>query len=211
MHQASPVRGCARVDDPVQDGVAQVDVRRGHVDLRPQDARAVRELARAHAREQVEVLLDATGPGTASSCPARSACRGSRGSRRRSGRRRTRCPCSIEVDGPVVQLLEVVGRVVEVARPSRSPSQRTSASIASMYSCSSFSGFVSSNRRLQRPPNSLRDAEVEADRLRVADVEVAVGLGREAGDGDRDPARGDVGGDDLADEVAALDDVRSGG
>src|SRR3546814_6502636 len=45
--------------DPVQRRVAQVDVAAGHVDLRAQGARGVGELARAHAPEQVEVLLDA--------------------------------------------------------------------------------------------------------------------------------------------------------
>ena len=48
------------------------------------------------------------------------------------------------------------------------------------------------------------DAEVEADGLGVADVEVAVGLRREAGDDARRRALAQVGGDDLADEVAAL-------
>ena len=86
--------------------------------------------------------------------------------------------------------------------------------MASMYSCSSLIGFVSSNRRLQWPPNSVGDAEVEADGLGMADVEVAVRFGREAGDRGPDPAGGDVGGDDVADEVAALrgldDDVGGG-
>ena len=47
-----------RVEDAVQDRVAQVDVGRGHVDPGAQHARAVGELAGAHAREQVEALLD---------------------------------------------------------------------------------------------------------------------------------------------------------
>jgi hypothetical protein len=46
------------------------------------------------------------------------------------------------------------------------------------------------------------DAEVEADRLGVADVQVAVGFGREAGD---DPpgviSGGHIGGDDFANEI----------
>ena len=46
------------VPDAVDHRVAQVDVRRRHVDLRAQHARAVRELARPHPLEQVEVLLD---------------------------------------------------------------------------------------------------------------------------------------------------------
>src|SRR4029079_6750636 len=49
-----------------------------------------------------------------------------------------------------------------------------------------------------------RDPEVQADRLGMADVEVAVGLGREAGNRGGDPSGGDVGRDDLADEVAPL-------
>ena len=48
------------VDDPVQDGVAQVDVRRRHVDPGTQDSRAVRELTVAHPLEQVEALGDGT-------------------------------------------------------------------------------------------------------------------------------------------------------
>ena len=47
-----------RVDDPVQDGVAEIYVGRGHVDLRAKHPGAGRELARAHAGEQVEVLVD---------------------------------------------------------------------------------------------------------------------------------------------------------
>jgi hypothetical protein len=45
------------------------------------------------------------------------------------------------------------------------------------------------------------DAEVQADRLGVADVQVAVGLRRKTGDGGGVFAGGQVIGDDLADEV----------
>ena len=164
---------------------------------------AVRELARAHAREQVEVLLDA---------PV--AVRRVRpGARQRAARLADlvgglvvdeRVPRPDQVDRPVVELLEVVGRVEDRSSPQSKPSQRTSASMASMYSCSSFSGLVSSNRRLQVPPNSLRDAEVEGDRLGMADVEVAVGLGREPRDEGGEATGGEVRGHDVADEVAAL-------
>src|SRR5947208_17156212 len=47
----------------------------------------------------------------------------------------------------------------------------------------------------------LRDPEVERDRLRVADVEVSVRLGREAAHDLRDPALAHAGGDDLAAEI----------
>lgn len=45
--------------DAVQDRVAQVHVRRRHVDLGAQHTLAILELAGLHAREQVEVFLDA--------------------------------------------------------------------------------------------------------------------------------------------------------
>src|SRR5947207_2976938 len=46
------------------------------------------------------------------------------------------------------------------------------------------------------------DAEIERDGLGVADVQVAVRLWREPGHDLRVPLRGDIGGDDVADEVA---------
>ncbi len=46
------------VQDPVQHRVAQVDVRRGHVDPGAQHPRPVGELARPHPLEEIEVLLD---------------------------------------------------------------------------------------------------------------------------------------------------------
>jgi hypothetical protein len=47
----------------------------------------------------------------------------------------------------------------------------------STYSTSSFAGLVSSKRRLQTTAKFARDAEVQADGLGVADVQVAVRLG----------------------------------
>ena len=125
-----------------------------------------------------------------------------RGSPRRSGCRRRPCPCSISCTAQLVELLEVVGGVDAARRSSRSPSQRTSSWIASTYSTSSFVGLVSSKRRLQVPPNSRGDAEVQADRLGVADVQVAIRLGREArGDAPAVLPRLHVVRDDGADEV----------
>ena len=72
-----------------------------------------------------------------------------------------------------------------------------------MYSCSSRVGLVSSNRKWQRPENSCGDAEIERDRLGVADMQIAVRLRRKAR---HDPAvlfRVEIGLDDIADEIAA--------
>ena len=51
--------------DPVEDRVAQVDVRRGHVDPGAQDPRPVRELAAPHARRTGRGSRRPTDPGTA--------------------------------------------------------------------------------------------------------------------------------------------------
>ena len=90
------------------------------------------------------------------------------------------------------------------------PSQRTSAMMESTYSCSSLVGLVSSKRRLHRPPKLLGDAEIEADGLGVADVQVAVGLGRKAGHNPAVLARGQVVGDDLADKIQGTGGLGSG-
>ncbi len=52
------------------------------------------------------------------------------------------------------------------------------------------------------PAEFLRDAEIQADRLGVADMEVAVRLGRKAGHHLFGAAGVEVGLDDVADEVA---------
>jgi hypothetical protein len=49
----------------------------------------------------------------------------------------------------------------------------------------------------------LRHAEVQADRLRVADMEIAVRLGRKAGDDVAVPTRIEIGADDISNEVLA--------
>ena len=55
---ASPMmRG---VPDAVEHRIAQPHVGRAHVDLRSQRARAIREFARFHAREEIEVFFDRT-------------------------------------------------------------------------------------------------------------------------------------------------------
>ena len=70
------------------------------------------------------------------------------------------------------------------------------------YSCVSLTGLVSSETQAEVPPGFLRDAEVEADRLGVPDVQIAVGLRREPRD-DLSPgfARVEILRNDLADEV----------
>ena len=58
----APLAAGLMMDHPVADAIehriAQVDVGRGHIDPRPQRACAVGKLARAHAPEEIQVLLD---------------------------------------------------------------------------------------------------------------------------------------------------------
>ena len=104
------------VQDAVQDRIAQVHVGRRHVDLRPQHACAVGELAGAHAAEQVEVLLDraiAVGRvlprfGQRAALAAHPI-----------GRRIIDIGLALadQVFGPFVELLEIVRRVIEMLAP----------------------------------------------------------------------------------------------
>ena len=56
-------------------------------------------------------------------------------------------------------------------------------------------------RRLQRPTELRRHAEIERDRLGVADVQVAVGFGRKPCQDATDPAGREVILDDVPDEM----------
>ena len=51
-----------RMEDTVHDGITHIDVRTGHVNLRPECVDAVGELAGAHPSEQLEVLIDRAIP-----------------------------------------------------------------------------------------------------------------------------------------------------
>ena len=107
------------VQDAVEHRIAQVDVAGRHVDLGAQHARAVRKLAGAHAAEQVEVLLDAA--------VAERAVLAGLGQRAAVD---AHLVLALVVDiglagadqvlGPGVELLEIIGRVIEVLCPSRS-------------------------------------------------------------------------------------------
>src|SRR5205085_1950197 len=56
--------------------------------------------------------------------------------------------------------------------------------------------------QMAAPGEFLGDAEIEADRLGVTDMEITVGLGRKAGDDLADAPRGDIRRDNVADKIA---------
>ena len=74
--------------------------------------------------------------------------------------------------------------------------------MASMYSCSSLVGIGVVEAQVALAAELLRDAEIERDRLGVADMEIAVRLRRKAGDHLLDAPGGEVSGDNIADEIA---------
>ena len=108
---------------------------------------------------------------------------------------------SDEVDRPGVQLLEVVGGVVEAVTPVEpEPADVRLDCVEVLLLLLERVGVVEA--QVAAAAELGGDAEVQADRLGVADVQVAVRLGREARHRRADAARRDVRGDDLPDEVA---------
>ena len=191
-----------RVEDPVQDRVAQVHIGGRHVDPCAQHARAVGELAGAHALEEVEILFDRPLAPWALST--------------RLGERAPVLTDLVggevvdvglagldEVDRPLVELLEVARRIVEVLAPVEpQPADVGLDGVDVLLLFLHGVGVVEA--QVAAATELLGDTEVDVDRLHMADVEVAVRLGGEAGDDGLVPALAKVGGDDLADEVATL-------
>ncbi len=188
------------VPDAVEHRVAHVDVRRRHVDLRAQHVGAVGELARAHAPEQVEVLVDRAS--AERRVGARFGQRAAMGADL-VGRVRVDVgeAAPDQVLGVLVEPLVVV-RGVELAVV---PVEAEPADVLldGVHVLDVFLDRVGVVEAQVAAPAVLGgDAEVEADGLGVADVQVAVRFGREAGDHLAGvDAAGHVGGDDLADEV----------
>ncbi len=191
-----------RVEDAIQDRVAQVDVGRRHVDARAQHASSIGELAGAHAREEVEALL--RGPVPPRALPA--------GLGERAAVLADLVGAEVvhvglagpdQIDGPLVELLKVVRSEVEVLAPVEpQPADVGLDGVDVLLLFLHRVGVVEA--QVVAPAVLKGDAEAEADRLRMPDVEVAVRLRREAGDDGLVPPLAQVGGDDLADEVAAL-------
>ena len=170
-----------------------------HVDLRAQHACAIREFAGAHAAEKVEVLLDA-----AVAERARSARLGQRAAARAHLLRALVVDIGLagadQVLGPVVELLEIVRGVEEVVAPVEAePAHVALDGVDVLLLLLHRVGVVEA--QVAAPAELLGDAEIQADRLGVADMQVAVRLRRKAGDDAGVTAGGEVGADDVADEV----------
>ena len=108
-----------------------------------------------------------------------------------------------QVHGVLVQLLEVVGREVQAGPLESQPPH------VLLDRLDVLDVFLRRVRvvepQVARSAELLRDAEVQADRFGVADVQVAVRLGREPCGHARNPARLQIVRHDRADEVLRRD------
>ena len=189
------------VQDAIEHGVAQIDVARGHVDLGAQHAGAVRKLAGLHAAKQIEVFLHRAvaeravlaGFGQRAAREPDLLLRSGR--RHRRGRRGSGPPPSRRAarNNPRHRTGSCPSRSRASAR--RPGSNRCIPALPWSDWCRRSAGG-SGRRKL------LRDAEIERDRLGVADMQIAVRLRREPGH-DLPVSLGvQIGLDDVANEIA---------
>ncbi len=192
--------GMRGMQDAVQHRIAQVHVRRGHVDLRAQHARAVGEFAGPHAPQQVEVLLD--GPVAIGAVLAGLGQRAPLGAHF-GGRRvvHVRLAFPDQMLGPRVQLLEVIRCVVEMFAPVEAqPVHVALDRVDELLLFLRRIGVVEA--QMATAAELLCDPEVQADGLGVADMQIAVRLRRESGDHLGHASGLDVALDHLTNEVA---------
>ena len=107
-----------------------------------------------------------------------------------------------QVLGPAVKLLEIIRGVIEVLAPVEAEPAHVALDGVDIFLL--FLGRIGVvEAQIAVAAELLRDAEIEADRLGVADMQIAVRLGRKAGDHLLDAPGVEVGLDDVADEIAA--------
>ena len=169
--------------DAVDRRVAHVDVGRAHVDLGAQDHAAFGVLAGAHLAEQAQRFLDR--PVAERGIGAGLGQRAARLARLVGGLLvDVRVAGLDQVLGKAIHVLEVVARVVEVAflavlPVEADPAHGVEDAVDELLVFLDRVGVVEAH--VAAPAEVARQAEVQADALGVADVQVAVGLRRKAG------------------------------
>ncbi len=165
------------VQNAVEHRVAHDEVFGRHVDLRPQHVRAVGELSRFHPFEKIEILLDrpiairAVLPRLSERAAVLADLIG--GEAAHIG-----LTLPDELQRPLVELLEIIGGVVLPVVPAEA--EPADIFLDRIDVLDIFLGGVGVVEAEVAGAAELQgDAEVEADRLRVADVQVAVWLGGE--------------------------------
>jgi hypothetical protein len=154
---------------------------------------------RPHAAEQIEVFLDGSvTPGTIAS----------RLGQRAAGEAHflLRLVVDIGLAGadqvlrPLVELLEVVRCVIEMGSPVEAePAHITLDGVDVLLFLFRRIGVIEA--QVTAATELLRNAEIEVDRLGVANMQIAVGLRRKAGHHGGVALRGEIRLDDIADEI----------
>ena len=167
-----------RAANPVQRRIAHVQVGRGHVDLRPQHVLAVFELAGLHAREQIEVLLHRAIAIRAVAARFRE--RASVCARLISRQFVDVClALPNQLDGELIQLLEIIRRVEHRVPRESEPGDVLLDRVDVLDIFFRRIGVV--EPQIARAATFGSDAEIEADRFGVPDVEIPVRLRRKSG------------------------------
>ena len=165
--------------NPIEGRVTHVNIGRGHVNLRSQRFRSIRELSRSHPREQIQVFLDRTIAPWAFFA------------------RNGRCAAIFDqlvgskianvsfaqfdqFDRVLIELLEIVRGVEHILAPIKSEPADIRLDRIDI-----FHVFASGIRVVETQiANALvlqSDPEIEANRLGVADVQITVGFGWKSG------------------------------
>ena len=191
----------------VEDRVAQIDVRRRHVDFRAQHVRAIRELASAHALEQIEIFC-----GAAIAIRRILAGLGERATIRPHlvGRDRIDVGDALvdQADGKGEKLFVVIRRVILAFAPVEPEPAHVVFDRIDVFDVF-FDRIGVVEAEVAVAAEFLRDPEIEADRLSVADVQIAVWFGREArDDAPPVPSGGDVRRHDLPNEIRRVQTLR---
>ena len=194
--------------DTIHDRIAQVDVRSSHVDLGAQRAGAIGELAVLHAFKELQILLDrAIAEGAVGAGMVRRAAMFAH----LIGRQVADVGLALldELDGPFVDLLEIIRRVVEPVPLEADPADILHDGIDVLLLFLLRVGIIEA--QVAGAAVLLGGAEVQADRLGMADVQVAIGFGRKArGNPASELATLEIGFDDLMDEVERASRVSRG-
>ena len=166
------------VADAVEDGVAHVEVAAGKVDLRAQGVFALRELAVLHALKQIEVFLDrAVAPRADGGTGGVAAVLAELVGRELADIGQTLLD---QLDRELVGLLKIVRAVVEAVAPVEA--QPVDVLLDRVDELGILLGGVGVvHAEVAQAAEMLGRAEVDRQRLAVADVQIAVRLGREAG------------------------------
>jgi len=169
--------------DAIENGIAQVDVGRGHVDFGAQDALAFGEFARAHAAEEVEVFGDGA-------MAERAFFAGDGGGAAifldvvEGEIADERFAFFDELLGEIVEPLIIIGREEFLVAPVEA--EPADVFLDGIDVLDVFARGIGVVEAQMADAAALLvfegDAEVEADGFGVADVEVAVGFGGKAGD-----------------------------